>query len=70
MFLMILQVVRSFTEELVGRFRPMTVRLAASITRDEFQAEDIAQRENRISTPLRTSTGSPMRLQHCLRLCP
>ena len=40
---MILQVVRTFTEELVGRFRPMIVRLAASITRDEFQAEDIAQ---------------------------
>lgn len=41
--MMILQVVRTFTEELVGRFRPMIVRLAASITRDEFQAEDIAQ---------------------------
>ena len=39
--MVILQVVRTFTEELVGRFRPMIVRLAASITRDEFQAEDI-----------------------------
>ena len=43
MLAIIIQAVRTFTEELVTRFRPMIVRLAASITHDEFQAEDIAQ---------------------------
>ncbi len=39
----IIQESNAFAEELVRRFRPMIVRLAASITQDSFHAEDIAQ---------------------------